>query len=287
MIVAIVLFLIFVGLALISTDMLVFFMPNMTWDMFQMLMQLKFVGFFFVLFGVIIFVVRSGQFLPFIDLPRPGRVILFHQRRGKNPNVRLVSGKLTDLEYIKSKNKIFKDTGGGFRIGGHDCRRTHETICFDIPEWLSQYFYNIRKKYGVSKSDEWYQLKDALKKLRPPDPTLGITLEDQLRVIPLLKPIMDDPKRKKVLLDMDVKQLQSMEELLFDGVTHHSEEVEQFIDSATPNELDVFEKQSYVLDTIRGRGYSTPGNFNYAQIMFWAIILMVVLGTVIIITGSM
>ena len=107
----------------------------------------KMMGIGFMAIGLMILVGRIVQtgVGPFIEIPNTKRIILLHQRRGKNPNAFFVQAKIDELEYIRSKNKIFKDTGGGFRVAGHDVRRTHEMIAFDVPEWLSMYFYQVKK----------------------------------------------------------------------------------------------------------------------------------------------
>jgi len=213
---------------------------------------------------------------PFIEIPNTQRVILMHQRRGKNPNTKFLTAQLDDLEYIRSKNKIFKDTGGGFRIAGHDVRRTHEMISFDIPEWLSQYFYQVKDRYGTHNSEEWKELRNELKNLK--QPLEGVmTMEQQLNRIKLLKPIMDNPVKKKVILDMELEDLQNMTELTYaDGITHHGEEVEEFIESATPNELSVLEKQKYLNDKMEEKHYKEPGEVNWGK--FVPYILMLMLG---------
>jgi len=211
---------------------------------------------------------------PFIEIPNTRRVILMHQRRGKNPNTYFMTGRLEDLEFIRTKNKVFKDTGGGFRVAGHDVRRTHEVVCHDIPEWLSQYFYQIKERYGVKDSIEFNQLRKQLKALKQPIPGV-MNIEQQLEQIPLLKPVMDNQQLRGELLKLNFLQLQKMEELLYDGVTHHGEEAETFIESATPNELDALEKQKFLNDKMEERNYRAVGEHNIGQWIGPALLLMV------------
>jgi len=286
MIVGLAMMLLFIGMVMMTMDI---FVPPISVEMLTIIMMNRLLGIVFFIFGVMLLGVRLSQtgIAPLLDLPNKKRVILFHQRRGRNPNTHILTGELKDLEFIRSKNKLFKDTGGGFRISGHDCRRTHETICHDIPEWLSEYFYQIKQKYGINNSDEFQQLRKALKGLKQPGTIINLEgdstpdivkelkgkqeenkvpgMEDQLRKIKLLEVVMENPERKKDLLNMSLQQLQHMDELLFDGITHHGEEIEQFIESSTPNELDALEKQAFLNDMMRQRNYSEPGEMNWGK----------------------
>ena len=236
----------------------------------------RFMGLGFFAIGLMILGGRIYQtgVGPFVDIPNTRRVILLHQRRGKNPNAYFTSARLDDLEYIRSKNKIFKDTGGGFRIAGHDVRRTHEMVAFDVPEWLSMYFYQVKKNFGADGNEQFQELVTALRNLRLPIP--GMSIEDQLNDISLLKPIMKDEKAKRVLLDMPFTKIQNLEMLLYDGVVHHAEEVEHFIESATPNELGVLEKQAFLNEKMEEKHYKEPGEVNWSS--YVPVILILLLG---------
>lgn len=264
-----------IGMGLAFND----FVIPLTPDTAGFIIMNKFLGGFFIVFSFVLLFARIYQtgVGPLLDLPNTNKVILFHQRRGRNPNTSILLGKLKDLEFIRSKNKLFKDTGGGFRIAGHDCRRTHETICHDIPEWVSQYFHDVRKKFKTKDYDQFIELSKQLSGLR--DDVPGMDLEKQLSEIDLLKPLMKDAAKKKELLAMGYDRLKHLEFVFFDGVTHNGEEIEQFIDSATPNELDVLEKQEYLNDSMREKNYSDPGDVNwskYAQLMGWVILVSAV-----------
>lgn len=263
---------IMLGMLLCVYDM---FIPPFTIPL-AMLYTFKMMGIGIAAIGVMILGARIYQtgVGPFIEIPNTKRVILMHQRRGKNPNTFFISAKLDDLEFIRSKNKVFKDTGGGIRVAGHDVRRTHEVVCHDIPEWLSQYFYQIKSRYGVTDSLEFKELQQQLKSLKPPIPGV-MNLEQQLERIKLLKPVMDNKQLREELLKLNFLQLQKMEEYLFDGVTHHAEEAETFIESATPNELDALEKQKFLNDKMEEKNYRAVGEHNIGQWIGPALLLMV------------
>ena len=241
-----------------------------------MLYTFKMIGIGIAAIGIMILGARIYQtgVGPFIEIPNTKRVILMHQRRGNNPNTYFMTAKLEDLEFIRTKNKVFKDTGGGFRVAGHDVRRTHEVVCHDIPEWLSQYFYQIKQRYGITDSIEFKELRQKLMDLKPPIPGV-MSIEQQLEQIKLLKPVMDNEQNRKELLKLNFLQLQKMEEILYDGVVHHGEEAETFIESATPNELDALEKQKFLNDKMEEKHYRAVGEHNIGQWIGPALLLMV------------
>jgi len=284
MIVALGMLLMFIGAAMMSMDLFVPF-PSF---LFMVVVMNRLLGLVFFVFGVILIGVRIHQVgvAPLLDLPRRGRVILFHQRRGRHPNTSLLSGKLRDLEFIKTKNKLIVDTGGGFRIAGHDCRRTFETICAEIPEWFTQYVYDMKRKFGIDNLDAYRQLKEAFATLEPYKKVMEYDektqkeveriydIEQQLEQIELLKPAMKDPKMRSEILAMPIDKLKKLELAFFDGETHHSEDVERWIESATPNELDALEKQEYLNDAMRDRNYTDPGEINWGKWVPYIVFLL-------------
>lgn len=263
---------IMLGMLLCIFDM---FIPPYTIPI-VILYTFKMMGIGIAAIGVMILGARIHQtgVGPFIEIPNTKRVILMHQRRGQNPNTYFMNGKLDDLEFIRAKNKVFKDTGGGFRVAGHDVRRTHEVVCHDIPEWLSQYFYQIKNRYGIANNLEFKELRKQLSNLKPPIEGV-MNIEQQLEQIKLLKPVMDNDQCRRELLKLNFLQLQKMEEILYDGVTHHGEEAESFIESATPNELDALEKQKFLNEKMEERNYRAVGEHNIGQWIGPALLLMV------------
>ena len=276
MIVGLGVMLLFIGIGLMTMDVFVPIPP----ELIQMVLMNKVLGMVFAFFGLILLIVRMQQtgVMPLLDLVSSKRVILFHERRGRNPNTTIMVGKLRDLEFIQTKNKLFIDTGGGFRIAGHDCRRTHETICADIPEWFSQYTYDMKQKFGVDNLDVYRELRKKLQELIPDkevkiyddrlqmETTKKLSIKDQLDQITILKNAMKDPQMRSSLLSMSLDQLKTLESPFFDGETHNSADLERWIESSTPNELDALEKQLYLNDALRDRNYTDPGdNINWAK----------------------
>ncbi len=227
-------------------------------------------GLMFLVIGVLVLGVRISQTgaSAFLDLPSSKHVITFHQRRGKNPNKIIMRGSLLDLDYIKTKDKLFKDTGGGFRIAGHDCRNTHESIGFDIPDWLTDYFHKSKKKFNSRNHDQFKTMVKQLHGLKKPTGDNNDMFVKQLENIPILEPIMKDEEMKKEFLKMGFEQIRDISILCCDGITHHGEEVEEFIESATPNDIDTLVKQKYLNDRMKQQNYKEPGtHFNYDMLI--------------------
>jgi len=292
----------FLGILMLISD---WFFPVM--DVYQlvavqsMTFPIRLMGLVFCFVGIFVLAVRiiPGGLGMFMELPTDKIVPCIHSRvRGKDPDAKFLKGTRVDLEVIRAKNKVFKDMGGAFRILGHGCRRTYETIGFTVPDWVSAFFSNVRKKYGIHNSDEWKELRKGLLALSP-DRKLEETLpdgskiervatkEEQLQDIELLERVMNDPDKKKDLLDMDWKELRGMEELLFDGVTHNGEEVELFIDSATPNEQDILERQTFINELERHNRYKDPGEIDFAKYIPWiAFLILIAVVAAIMLQGA-
>ena len=250
-----------IGMGLGTMDMFVPMPPELT----PMIFMNRMLGLVFLIVGIMLLLSRgfaTGSFY-LMDLPKNGRVLLFHQRKGKNPNTTIIPGKLKDLEYIKTKKKIFKDTGNGFRIAGHDCRRTHEMIAFDIPDWLGEWFSKVKHDFNVKNKTDLYELYNGLNELCIDD-SEEETLR-KLNSIDCLKPLLMDDKKKQYFANLGFDDLVNLRLQLFDGQVVRMEDVEEFIDSATPNELDALVKQEYLNDVMREKNYSDPGEMNWMK----------------------
>jgi len=282
MIFVIAMILLFLGMMFTTMDI---FVPAADMATVQLIGVSNLFGFMFLLIGIIVLGVRINQtgISAFLDMPSSGHVITFHQRRGKNPNKKIMRGKLLDLDYIKTKDKLFKDTGGGFRIAGHDCRNTHESIGFDIPDWLPDYFHQVKHVFKTRNHHQFKQMVEQVKKIEKPKLDFDNKWVTQLEEIELLKPIFKDEKRKEEFLKMGYDRIKNLEFLCCDGVTHHGEEVEEFIESATPNDIDTLVKQKYLNDRMKQQNYKEPGtSFNYETLIPIAIgMFIAILGTIV------
>jgi hypothetical protein len=273
---------IFMGAMLSGINLFIPIVDNAT---MQIVLLSNMFGLMFIIVGVLVLAVRGMQtgINVFFDIPNAKKVILFHHRRGKNPNVALYTGKLLDNEYIKIKGKIFKDMGYGFRLSGHDCRSTHENISFDVPEWMFDYFSKLKLLTGVTNSIDRYNLAKALSSISKPLFNDKGMLERELKNIELLEPIMKDENKKNVLLGMGYDNIRNLSILCCDGVSHSHGELEEFIDCATPNDIDTLVKQKTLNEQLKTQNYRDPGSsFNYERLIPIFIALFIgILGAIV------
>jgi hypothetical protein len=275
MLVAIGIIFLMLGILFSSFDI---FLPTYTQEMLMMIFAMRIFGMMFEFLGLVIIGARAfgtGANI-WMDLPSDKWINLIHSHiRGKDPDAKFMKARRLDLETLKCKNKLFKDVGGGFRIGGHSSRRTYETIGFTMPDWLSEYFHKVKEDFGLTNSDEFRALKTALKLLTDPKKPPFKSIEEQLKEIELLKPIMKDEVNKHALLDMDINKLKNLEYIFYDGITHNGDEVELFIDSATPNEIDLLSGQTILNELRRNINYNKGQGTDWGKWMPWLIVLMI------------
>jgi len=252
------------GLALIIAGLIMcnmnLFMPY-TVDTIMLIQSLQLMGLGLVFIGVFVIGGRSYQTNAGIwfDIPSRDKVIVIHSGiAGKrlDPNAKFFVCKDIGLGILKSRKKVFKDTGGGFRICGHDVRRTHEKIGADIPEWLGEYLHQIKKTFKLRNDKEMKEIYAELRKLHDPIP--GMNVMDQLKHIKILEPALKDEQCKAKITSMSIDDLRNMTMYLFDGETVHMEDVENFIKLASPNELDTWIKQEMSLNELEKRTYREP-----------------------------
>jgi len=252
--------------------MLPILMPEMfIWMVFQ---GLIIIGIMMIWIGCLLYAARSvstgAYFLN--ELSKPGTVLSLHERRGGTG--RLKKGLLAPLEHIiVGKDMICKDTGGRIRVAGHRIVKTTDTVNHTVPDWASQYLHIIKKKYMVDDLEKLTVLYKKLHDLKQPIPGV-ITLEDQLKLIPELNVIMQDPVKKQELLRMSLENLQQMGELLYDGQVIHYKDYERFQEAAAPYDLESYVKRrdvQRILEMIHFRDINTP------DWMKWAIIIFILL----------
>jgi len=188
------------------------FMPlNINTYLILQMLQMMGLGLCFI--GVLIIGARSYQTGAgmWMDIPAKDTVINIHSGiSGKrlDPNAKFIKCKDIGLGILKAKKKVFKDTGGGFRICGHDVRRTHEKIGADISEWLGQYLYEIRERFKLRNDKEMKELYEKLRRLH--DPIAGMSIMQQLENIEILEPALKDEVCRKEIEAMSLDELRNM-----------------------------------------------------------------------------
>jgi len=257
--------------------------------------MLEMMGFGILFIGVIILAGRNSQTGAgyWLDLPSNSYTISIHSgiaNKRLDPNARFIRVKDIGLGLLKGKKKVFKDTGGGFRVAGHDVRRTHEKIGADLPEWLGQYVHQVKEKWKCSNDEEMKTMYDILKNIREPSSEFGISIADQLKMHRVFNEALTDPVSKEKIESMTIDEVHKMTEHLFDGETVHMEDLENFIKLAKPNELDTWidqevsrgERERKTCKTYRDPGSQIDWNKWLPALGMFAFIAM--LGTVILIS---
>jgi hypothetical protein len=236
---------------------------------------LQIMGLMMIWVGCLMYAGRSvatGGYL-LNELSKPNQVLAIHERRGGSARIR--RGALDILEHIRVRGMIFKDTGGGFRIAGHRIVHTKETVNHNIPEWAAQYIHMIHDKYMVDDPVKLKVMYEKLKGLHKPIQGLDVSsVEHQLNAIPEFEMVMKDPLKRQSLLDMELKDLQNMSELMYDGQIVHFEDYEKFQEAASPYDLESYTKKHEIHALMRWLHYK---DVNAPDWMKWVIILFVLL----------
>jgi hypothetical protein len=233
---------------------------------------LQIMGLMMIWVGCLLYAARNvatGGYL-LNEMSKPNQVLAMHERRGGT--ARLRKGTLDILEHIKLRGMIFKDTGGGCRVAGHRIIHTKETVNHNIPDLLAQYIHQIHDKYMVDNPVKLKLLYEKLKNLHKPIPGIDISsVESQLMQIPELEMVMTDPVKKQMLLNMDLKDLQNMAELLYDGQIVHMEDYEKFQDAASPYDMESYTKKHEIhrmMQWFHYKDINTPDWLKYVTIIF-------------------
>jgi len=183
-----------------------------------------------------------------INLPQEDRIKVFHQP-GHSTNTKIINGKLVEDNIIVADKKLLNYKGGGFRLAGHECIRVHGNVVANIPEKIGEVLYHYKEKYRVDNIHKLRKLYDDLQKINAVDP-----LEDQLRLIPQLAHIADDDVLLKEFASMNVRDIKSMSEVLWDGTTIRLDpEIDEFIQTATPAQVYNYAQREYVLKEKRDK----------------------------------
>jgi len=97
----------------------------------------------------------------------------------------------------------------------------------------------------------------------------------ELESIPELKNAMQDPQKREDICNMSVEQLRNMAEMLYDGQVVHMEDAEEFIDTATPNDVDTWVDQRFTRKMMQQKAYKPPGDAEWIKWIPWVVMLMI------------
>jgi hypothetical protein len=231
--------LIFLGILLMTYEL---YIPTDFSD-YGMIMVNHISGLMLLLIGLVIIGVRLRQtgVSSMLDLPSEDRIKCFHSP-GYSVNTKILNGKLLENNLIKAEGKLINYKGGGFRIAGHECIRVHGNVVPNVPEKIGETLARYKEKYGA---DDIYKLKALYNKLK--NINENELLAPQLRAIPELGTIVEDPTHFRQLCDMNPKDIKQMAETLWDGTSIRLEpDIDEFIQTATPAQVHQYAQKEYM-----------------------------------------
>ena len=236
--------------------------------------MMRWTGVILIWTGVGIYLARSYQTgaALFTDLPNVRTVKLVHQG---NSGARFLNSFKAELNTLVTKGSKpgsrmrIKDMGKGIRIAGHEVQFSTQTVGYTYPPQIIDVFSRWRKKYGIRNRDEFLKLYEQIK---------GIRSYVDLEHIDFLKPVMADPIRRKVLLDMKLDDLRNMSELLFDGSTMDVKSYLDWDEAANP-----YDNESIINRTLAHRAEQRT-SYRFGSATDWAKI--VIPASIILIMGA-
>lgn len=191
-------------------------------------MGFKIFGAIFIFIGILLYQgwAKRTTADQLITLADPTKTKCLHM--GKSGG-RFLTAKKVEPNRLRAKTKRgwmnIKDCGDAINLAGHDFVITSQDSGHNYPLWLVDAVSKWKKKYGVRNEDEFKKLYDEIKGIK--------TLAD-LNKIEFLKPIMADPEKRKVFIDMEMDDIRNMRELLYDGRTIDIKAYLDWTEGATP-----------------------------------------------------
>ena len=237
---------------------------------------IKMTGLILIWCGIGVYLARAtstGGYL-FIDLPNPNNTLLFHIGNSGARILKAAKAELNSLLVKKKKHRMrIKDMGHGISVAGHEVQVSCQTAGFTFPLWLLDLIDKWKGKYGMRNKEEWQRVYDQLKEIKDSD--TGFILEKKLLDIDILKPVMADEKKKRVLLSMSGEQLRNMKELLFDGSTVNAKAYLDWDESANPYDNESIISRSLAHRAEQRTSYRFGGATDWAKIVVPAAIILI------------
>jgi len=195
----------------------------------------------------------------FTPLANPKQTILIHV--GKS-NAKILRGKKEEPNRIRAKGvgrssyMNIKDMGQGLNVAGHDLVITTQDDGHNLPLWICDAVSKWKARYGISTEREFKMLYDKIK---------NIQTYNDLYDIDMLKPIMNDPDKKHLVLDLSLDDLRNMRELLYDGKSIDVKAYLNWSEDATP-----YDNETIIDSTISHRraqdiSYRSMGGVDWAK----------------------
>lgn len=231
-------------------------------------MGIEYMGVMLMWCGIMVYLARAystgGALL--VEMPNPNVVKLFHIGNSGAKLMNSVKGDLNSLLVRGKRRMRVKDMGHSIPVAGHEVQFSYQTEGFTIPIIVLDAIDKWKNRYGVRDKKEFLELYKQIR---------GIKSYGDLRNIEFLKPIMADPQKAKLLLDISLDDLRNMSELLFDGHTINIKSYKDWDESANP-----YDNESIISRTIAHRAeqrtsYRFAGGMDWAKIIIPIIILFI------------
>jgi len=210
-------------LCMIDTVIPGFFIPAVA-------VMVRWVGVILIWAGVLVYVGRQsstgGGYLG--DLSNPGRTLCLHV--GKS-NGKLLKARKTEPNRLKARgvgrsgNMNIKDMGECINVAGHDLVITTQDDGHTVPLWLCDLIDSWKKRYGVKNENDLNRLYNEISKIK------SYTDLDKIK---FLEPVMNDPEKRRQILDLSIDDLREMKERLFDARTVNVKSYLDWAEGATP-----------------------------------------------------
>ena len=236
--------------------------------------MIRWTGVILLWVGIMVYVSRQvstgGAF--FGDLANAGRTICLHL--GKS-NGKFLKSRKAEPNRLKAKgvgrkgNMNIKDMGEAINIHGHDLVITTQDDGHNWPIWLVDAIDKYKKRYLVGNEQEFKLLYEQIKDIKG---------YNDLYKIPFLKPIMDDPKKRNMILDLSIEELKEMRERLYDGRVVNAKAVIGWSEGATP-----YDNESLIESEV-AHHRAQDSSLRYAGGVDWAKIVIPV--SIILIMGA-
>jgi len=236
--------------------------------------MVRWVGIILIWSGVLVYVGRqssTGGGL-FGDLSNPGRTLCLHV--GKS-NGKLLKARKTEPNRLKARgvgrsgNMNIKDMGECINVAGHDLVITTQDDGHTVPLWLCDLIDKWKKRYGIKNEKELYELYDKIS---------NITSYADLDKIKILEPVMKDPEKRRLILDLSIDELREMKERLFDARTVNVKSYLGWAEGATPYDNESLIESEVAHHRAQDNSLRYIGGMDLAKLAPTIVLLMIGLG---------
>jgi len=231
-------------------------------------MGIKYIGIILIWCGIGVYLGRAKTTGAYhiIDLPQPNSTKLLLIGNSGLRVINAIKGELNSL-IVKGKNRMrLKDMGYSNYLCGHEIQLACQTVNITIPVLVLDAINKWKTKWGVRNKKEFIKLYNEIK---------NISSYADVDKIECLKPIMADPEKRKVILDMSLDDIRNLKEVLYDGTTIDIKSYLDWDETGNP-----FDNESIIGRTLAHRAeqrtsYKYGGMTDWGKIVIPAVLLLI------------